>query len=44
MVAGMFASVDIQQARVDDSNGNHCKDQRSKCSQNDDTPFLLPFP
>jgi hypothetical protein len=48
MMASMFASVDSQQAYAEDSDGDHhsydCKDQHSKCSQKDGTPFLLPFP
>jgi hypothetical protein len=47
-VAGMFASVDTQQAYAEGSDRDHhfydFKDQHSKCSQKDGTPFLLPFP
>jgi hypothetical protein len=48
LVAGMFASVDTRQAYAEGSDRGHhfydCKDQHSKCSQKDGTPFLLPFP
>ena len=50
LVVGMFATVDIQRANADNSNGDDNKScnghnsETTKCSHKDSTPFMLPFP
>lgn len=49
LVAVIFASVGLQRASADDDEGNNdhnvCNDHHfTKCSHNDGTPIILPFP
>ena len=49
IVAVIFASVGLQRASADDDEGNDhhnlCNDHHfTKCSHNDETPIILPFP